>query len=269
MARIFGRSALILAALGMAGEGPAIAQERPTPLWQVDWGEQFCSLIRLPDRSIPFALALRLAPGNGSLDMVLLRRGSARLPAGLTAVALTEPRASFEIQVGVHDSDQLQFNSPTDGFWDVITAAGELQLKQRTGARYRIPLADARGALQALRRCESEVMREWGIDEAQWRSLRRRPESGNLLGLRFSDYPEQALAGGTSGRVMVRVAVSAEGRPTECVPVATSGAAALDARTCQVIMARARFRPALGAAGQPVAARSIFKVTWLTPPGQD
>ena len=244
---------------------PASPQTPSTPVWQVDWGDQFCSLIRLPDRSIPFIVALRLTPGSGSADIVLLRRGAARLPAGLTAVALTEPSTSFDIRGTVEDSDQLQFNEATGGFWDAIAATGELQLKRRDEVRYRIPLSSAQGALSALRRCESGVMREWGIDEAQWRSLRRRPATTNMFGLRVSDYPGRALAGGTSGRVVVRLGISAEGRPTECVPVATSGDASLDARTCEVIMARARFEPALDAAGQPVASRSTGKVTWLTP----
>jgi len=268
MSHGIGKALSIIAALGMAGGGiaaggAASAQERRAPAWQVDWGDQFCSLIRVPDRRSPFVTALRVVPGGSGLDLVLLRRGSAPLPNGISSIALTRSDTSYDVRPVIEEEDRLEFSGLPDGFWESFADAGELQLKARNDVRHRIELTGAQDAMRALRQCEAEVMREWGIDAAEWRSLQRRPTSTNLLGLRYTDYPGQALERSRSGRVLVRVAVSAEGRPSECVTVATSGDTSLDTATCQVVMSRGRFEPALDSAGQPVAARSIFKVTWL------
>ena len=63
----------------------------------------------------------------------------------------------------------------------------------------------------------------------------------------------------------MRVTVNTEGRADDCAVVATSGSPQIDTTSCRVALRRARFRPALDAAGQPVTIAAVFTVTWLLP----
>ena len=63
----------------------------------------------------------------------------------------------------------------------------------------------------------------------------------------------------------MRLTVSADGRATACAPVATSHHPRFDEAACRAALSRARFTPALDAAGQPVAAQIVTSVTFLPP----
>ena len=69
-----------------------------------------------------------------------------------------------------------------------------------------------------------------------------------------NSYPPEAKRKGEQGRVGVRLDIDKTGRPIACVVVESSGSDSLDAATCELALANGRFRPALGARGQPVAA---------------
>jgi len=77
-----------------------------------------------------------------------------------------------------------------------------------------------------------------------------------------ADYPIAALTAGRSGRVVVGLTVSPEGRPMRCETVRSSGWAQLDERACTVLMKRARFGPAHDEGGAPVASMVMRQVTW-------
>jgi periplasmic protein TonB len=64
------------------------------------------------------------------------------------------------------------------------------------------------------------------------------------------------------GTVTVRFTVRPDGRVSGCRPAVSSGSAALDARTCQLVEERLRFRPALDWEGRaiPYETRAIY--TW-------
>ncbi|WP_447727033.1 energy transducer TonB [Sphingomonas koreensis] len=67
------------------------------------------------------------------------------------------------------------------------------------------------------------------------------------------DYPPAALRAGEQGVVGVSWEVNAAGRAVNCQVTAPSGSAALDRTTCQLVERRARYSPALDAAGNAIA----------------
>lgn len=81
----------------------------------------------------------------------------------------------------------------------------------------------------------------------------------------MSDYPSPALREGREGVTGFRLAVSANGLPTECAITASSGSSDLDAATCANILRRARFRPALDAKGEPTSGSFSSRVRWVIP----
>lgn len=79
---------------------------------------------------------------------------------------------------------------------------------------------------------------------------------------RQSDYPKELRELGPSGTTWAEVIVGTNGRVTSCRISRPSGVPQFDAKTCQILVQRFRYRPARDAAGRPVAAPDSFSVDW-------
>lgn len=80
--------------------------------------------------------------------------------------------------------------------------------------------------------------------------------------IQSSDYPATALGNGEGGTTVFTLSVDATGGVTDCHVVASSGSAALDQATCDLIRARAVFFPAADRAHKPVAGLYTNKMHW-------
>jgi protein TonB len=67
-----------------------------------------------------------------------------------------------------------------------------------------------------------------------------------------ADYPPQALRNGWEGDVSAELTISPAGRATACRIVQSSGHDVLDKATCDILIKRARFKPATDSKGIPV-----------------
>lgn len=76
------------------------------------------------------------------------------------------------------------------------------------------------------------------------------------------EYPAAALALGQSGAVGYRLLVDAQGRVERCDIVESSGHAALDKGTCDLVGRRARFVPARGVDGSPMEWSYRGRIRW-------
>ncbi len=76
-------------------------------------------------------------------------------------------------------------------------------------------------------------------------------------------YPPEAKRKGEQGRVVAQLSVDKTGAAVACKIVESSGSASLDARTCELALANARFVPAKDASGRPVASTyTLPAVRW-------
>jgi TonB family protein len=118
--------------------------------------------------------------------------------------------------------------------------------------------------MDQMRICLDDLMQRWGVDPEAYHSLSRHavPSSNPGTWALISDYPQRMLENGMSGTVHFRLMVDKNGMHTEC-SVKTAGGSDFDKLTCQIMMRRARFTPALDAAGQPVASFYINSVRWV------
>ena len=80
------------------------------------------------------------------------------------------------------------------------------------------------------------------------------------------DYPAAALRTNAAGVTAVRLTIGPDGRVSDCVVTASSGSAPLDQATCRILRSRARYRPALDAAGNAVSGTDSGSITWRVPP---
>ena len=76
-------------------------------------------------------------------------------------------------------------------------------------------------------------------------------------------YPVEALRRGEQGRVVARLAIDRNGRPTGCSVVETSRSASLDRVTCTIGATKLRFLPASDRIGRPVLSRYDLRVRWV------
>lgn len=79
------------------------------------------------------------------------------------------------------------------------------------------------------------------------------------------DYPAAALNDEQEGTSHFRLMIGTDGRVSRCEITASSGFAALDAATCRILTARARYRPARDASGALLAGADSGRVTWRLP----
>lgn len=79
---------------------------------------------------------------------------------------------------------------------------------------------------------------------------------------RQSDYPKELRATGPKGVTWADVVVGINGRVTSCRITKPSGIPLFDARTCQILLERFRYRPARDRQGKPIAATDSFSVDW-------
>jgi TonB family protein len=75
------------------------------------------------------------------------------------------------------------------------------------------------------------------------------------------DYPEVALLDDIEGVTAFQLTVAPDGNPRQCTVTASSGSVLLDKRACDLILARARFKPAMQG-GTAVPGRWTSRVRW-------
>lgn len=78
-----------------------------------------------------------------------------------------------------------------------------------------------------------------------------------------------AAGGDIDWHVRVALAISPEGRATDCRVVDSDAPAGLQAKTCALLRDKARFTPGHDAAGAPVAGRFEGTIRYRIPAGGD
>ncbi|MBA2934853.1 energy transducer TonB [Sphingomonas sp. CGMCC 1.13654] len=96
-------------------------------------------------------------------------------------------------------------------------------------------------------------------------SARATPRGSTGDWVTTDDYPPSAVRSGIEGRTSFRLDIGADGRPTGCTVLGSSGSGDLDRTACRKLMSRARFRPALDMAGNHTASTYEGGVTWKLP----
>lgn len=76
------------------------------------------------------------------------------------------------------------------------------------------------------------------------------------------DYPQAAIDRLEQGAVTVTLTVTTGGRVGACAIVRSSGSASIDATTCRILTARARFSAARDEAGRAVVGRVDQRIRW-------
>lgn len=122
------------------------------------------------------------------------------------------------------------------------------------------------GAISALDKCENDLLTSWGMEPTVLKSIKSRARLKNPNGLfSVNDYPSEALAKHQQGISNNRLLIGVDGRASNCGVVESSGSKALDAKTCEIYVKRARYEPARDANGAAVPSFYFQRMSWEIP----
>ncbi len=140
----------------------------------------------------------------------------------------------------------------------VLISSGSLHIGLQTG-----PLA---APMKAMRQCLHDLVRDWGFDPDQQDALSRHasPIGNPSNWLTSADYPRRSLEAGASALINFRLMVGATGVPTGCHIQQATISTDLIRVTCNLLMRRARFKPALDGQGKASPSFYTNSVKWVT-----
>ena len=170
-----------------------------------------------------------------------------------------------------------------------VEASQQVTLSGGSDFAVTISLIGVKGAITALRNCQDELLRSWGVDTEALTKLRDLPKPDNdaqgenpgaVLAQRvdlprqrilpgswvsYNDYPSEALRREISGTVVMALSLNPSGRVENCRVVVSSKADVLDRRSCEVLSERAKYSPALSTNGSAVRSTVIERIRWMIP----
>jgi hypothetical protein len=154
----------------------------------------------------------------------------------------------------------------------LITAETEravrtLDITTERGKAYRLALGPMDQPMGVLRQCTDDLLKAWGLDPVVQSRLSRQvlPTTNPATWVTGANYPRGQLQARQMAIVRFRLIVDERGAPTSChVQRATQGYEFAQI-TCNRITERARFEPALDAAGKPIASYFQSAVRFVIP----
>jgi TonB family protein len=264
-------NALTLVAAAAAAV-PSAPSARPGK-WVVDWGDQRCSLIRETGGEAPVTLMIRTVPGAGQAELWLFDpkwkgptfTGFEQVDVSLQPTGFSATQ--YALSVRFKGEKGLAVTSLDEGFLRNLAGAAAVRIERGRRQLAEVRLPGSARAVASLQACEAAVLRDWGFDPAVMASLSRTPKPVVEPARWFnaSDYPMEAVRARISGSVLTRLVIAPDGRVAECLIVESSSAPVLDRVTCELLVRRGRYEPALTAAGEPVRAMSSVRIHWRLP----
>ena len=246
--------------------GPPAAEAPRPGTWIINGSEHFCSIGRSTQDEPPITFSVRVVPGTGSAELLLVSPDwqSVPLDDGEEVQILLEPGgASFTHapRAGRMRNRQpiVAFLTLPNGFVDAFAAGNSLRIVRGGETKIQFSYRQADRAVAAMQECARYTLEQWGVDQAAWANLSRRPSMIRPW-LNSNDYPITELQQGFDGGVTVVVTVDATGSITRCRVVSASGHRGFDRAACGGARGRGFFRPALDASGQPVAADIVQRI---------
>ena len=216
-------------------------------------------------------MVLRASLGAHRPELVLSKEEGKPLPSfdmGVEVVlAPTGAQvSSFGYALRAEEGKRLfLIDNLSEDFFDRFAGSKELVVRHKQRELVRIGYGNARSAIRNLEICNDDLLSSWGVDPKLLETLRRKPapKGDPRTWLVDEDYPGAALRAGRSGSSVVRFTIGTDGRIADCTTVVSSGSPDLDKQSCVSLSAWARYVPALGPDGQPLAVKAVQTVHWV------
>ena len=284
---------LVVGTVGLSLAAPATAavvELRPTTNWAVDYADDSCALYRSfghEGRTITMEMR-QFSPDHEALQFIV-KSDSFQVPQGWYYRQRTVRFAPVEqdyflgdmIDMRFPDGDQgatFSVDFSGDGGDPAAVSAGAARpadIRSRLAATTAMELSNVfsrevalrtgslAAPLAALGTCLEELQLHWGIDVEAHRTLSRRvvPRDMEIWSREIQEsYSRWQTRLGRQAIMRIRLAVSTEGRASECHVQARLGNEDFERMACEILLRSAVFEPALDAQGEPLASYYILAV---------
>lgn len=284
--------ALSCLGLPVSAARSAVEVLEPTSKWQVDYGDNRCLAGRVfgaGDDAVTLLMD-QSAPGDSfQFRLVGPRfRSWSEDSGGFIQFGPTLPKQKLEFFLGSYGKDKpalfartsLRISPLTDDerkAWQEgklldlpeITRSQKASVKTievRRGARaFQLATGPLDRLFAEMDKCLGAVVKIWGYDPAVMAQLKSPPRAKPSARpwLTDDDYPAAASARGQRAMISVRLDIDALGAVTGCNVVRTTKGIEFEKVVCAALMKRAKFEPAIGPDGKPVAAYKLQNVTFV------
>ncbi|MBO9581252.1 MAG: energy transducer TonB [Sphingobium sp.] len=121
-----------------------------------------------------------------------------------------------------------------------------------------------------LDKCEDALMSKAGLDGPSLRTLQRpaTPIGSPSDWIKSDDYPFTMMSMGKSAALLVWLGIDETGKVTDCRVINGIGDGPFRKRSCDKLVERAKFEPAISASGSPARSYTERKIFW-TLEGED
>lgn len=253
-------SSLTMIAVAIGPVGAARGPKVPAGRWAVEYAEEYCVLSQEGVAGEP-SIAIRTRPMDEQHDLMFAVAPAARTAISFKGSLDGELPGTPERWIGI-----VQKTATAKRWIKSSISADELASSARAGAvrltgekgfaiRAGLPIIDR--AMAALRLCEADLAKRWGVDPAemmQWAHPAR--SEGDLRELFWSNDKSRVAVFDNKG-VRALLEIDAAGKVTDCTILQSSKVAWADRKICDGLKTRAVFRPAIDHAGNAVRSKLV------------
>ena len=262
-------AAAALATMAAATEGyaQAPAAAPPAERWQVDGGNDLCTLIRTVAAPQPGTLFLQTLPGTDVYNFAVSSK----------SFSFHSTDVPFPVSIVLHDADarfdkkatstQLENEGGTlmriqgldSGFVDAFAHSSSVTFERSTAPIGPFAYRSAGQAVHVFNACIEQRLADWGADAAQFQPGGKKPVPVKKPDAWLS--PRQSLdlvryvdrRQPTATAVTLRLTVATDGRINGCQDMDEKrGHADLEKAACSMFLSQPLFEPARDPAGKPV-----------------
>ncbi|MCY7281042.1 MAG: energy transducer TonB [Sphingomonas bacterium] len=260
-----------VALLTVLATAPARAAEplQPTAKWNVDFGDAHCIAMRSygpPDR--PITLALKPSPIGDVMQLSVLRVNASKIvdqyEGALTIDRQPPVKVSMLGYAAAAGKTRVSMINLPLATYQPIRSASSLRV-QSSGVDATFALSQMEPVARALDNCVAGLRKAWNItDAAKDIGPSANPKKPLVSYFDGTDYPAVAARGEATGTVALVMLVDEAGKIASCMVTQSSGYASLDAQSCAILTARAKFDPVV-VDGKPVKSGRTYRIRWALP----
>lgn len=259
--------ALLLASNALAKPGPAPKLLTPSGKWAIEYAKDMCALNRkFGTGANEFLLAIKPAPNGDQVRIMVLRKGrSSDIRKGKAGVRFSDgsiPTYAVATSGWVNGMVLTALDLPRSSLAPLV-AGGRVSIRFGPGLNHEFAPTGMAAAMTALAKCERDLIKSWGMSEAQQDAIAEMPKVENKGLFTDDDYPNNLIMKEIQGSVGALLSISATGVVTACRAIESSRAVELDEVTCAILSSRAKFTPAIDKSGKAVPAVTYFRVMWI------
>lgn len=253
---------------------PVLAEDRPmvaapSSQWHAALEDGLCHLMRsfrAGDSEIQLILRRR-APGyNFELNVVAdpLNRNN-RTPRTQYGADSEPLRHGYSFRLKDGDWEGFGANLPADYFDSPVQQS--LVVMDAFEQDFALDLQNVGSALAVMDQCLDEVVRSWGLDPVQQRTLTRlaqpNADTNDIISDQMFRTQRVRERLGQDSMFFILM-VGADGSTTRCTVEGAAGETDDAQDTCREIVRRVRFAPALDAGGAPVESYAVVETSLYT-----